>query len=101
MTIVKIEKELSLLKTYPNTEIQIITPPINIDERIITNLGTYQNFNIQYKGACSTKRIKKIIPKITVIVIYKYKAAVTSTKAMQHIICKMGLIIIFIKNYVR
>jgi hypothetical protein len=41
MTIVKIEKELSLLKTYPNTEIQIITPPINIDERIITNLGTY------------------------------------------------------------
>jgi|688.fasta_scaffold1290631_1 hypothetical protein len=41
MTIVKIEKELSLLKTYPNTEIEIITPPINIDEIIITILGTY------------------------------------------------------------
>mgnify|MGYP006975239451 CR=1 FL=1 len=40
-------------------------PPIRMEHKIITSLGTYYTVNTKYNGSCKTMSIKNINPKIT------------------------------------
>ncbi len=85
--IVRIENEPNTLKIQPKTDRNITAPPIRMEHKIITSLGTYYTVNAKYNGSCKTISIKNINPNITASTMVLCIERVISINIMHPKIC--------------